>query len=75
MWASIKLILTSLPLLAEAVKAIISWYQKYQEDKILKHYETKKRVRAGLVKRVTNAKTDADRAELAELISLVDSSY
>ena len=75
MWAAIKLILTSLPLLAEAVKSIISWYNKYTEDKILRHYAKKKQVRDGLVKRISNATTDADRAELAELISILDSDY
>jgi predicted house-cleaning noncanonical NTP pyrophosphatase (MazG superfamily) len=75
MWAAIKLILTSLPLIAEAVKSIITWYNKYQEDRILKHYETKKKVRDNLTRRITNATTDAERDELAKLISLVDSSY
>lgn len=75
MWATIKTLITAIPLIAEAVRAIASWYKQYQEDKILKHYERKKQLRDRIVARIVSAKTDEERAELSKDLSLLDSTY
>jgi hypothetical protein len=75
MWAAILVILNSLPIVAKAVSAIISFYEKWQEDRIIKHYENKKRVRDILTARLLKATTDEERLELSKALSLLDSSY
>ncbi len=75
MWTAILAIVNVIPILSKAIGAIIDFYSKWQEARIIKHYENKKRVRAILTARVVAAKTDEERAELSKALSLLDSDY
>ncbi len=75
MWATIKTLITAIPLIAEAVRAVVAWFNKNQEEKILKHYEKKKQLRDRITARIISAKTDEERAELSKDLSLLDSDY
>jgi uncharacterized membrane protein len=45
MWAGIMSVFKALPAIVTLVNTFISMYNKWQDDKILKHYEQKKATR------------------------------
>ena len=70
MWAGIVSVLKALPVLLK----FWDMFEKYKEDKLIKHYEEKARVRTKITKELSEAKTDEDRKLLIERLAVLNSN-